>query len=82
MYTNTSKNSASPKPTKGPSFGALSRGNQKPPLIRKKTIDEDRAEKEKAKIFALETIGNLLEVVNDKGEEEKILRSFMTHYGR
>jgi len=25
--------------------------------------------KEKMKIFALETIGNLLEVVNDKGEE-------------
>ena len=32
------------------------------------------------KIFALETIGNLLEVVNDRAEEEKILRSFFVHY--
>ena len=36
--------------------------------------------KEKTKIYALETIGNLLEVINDKGEEEKILRSFFVHY--
>lgn len=32
------------------------------------------------KIFALETIGQLLDVVNDKQEEEKILRSFFVHY--
>ena len=37
-------------------------------------------DKEKVKIFALETIGNLLEVVNDRAEEEKILRSFFVHY--
>ena len=32
------------------------------------------------KIFALETIGSLLDVVNDKDEEQKILQSFFVHY--
>ena len=46
---------------------------------RKSRLEADN-EKSAVKKYALETIGNLLDMVDDKAEEEKILRSFYIHY--
>ena len=55
------KKGTNPSPFQGKSQKAAKQQKPQVPLTMTK--------KEKMKIFALETIGNLLEVVNDKGEE-------------
>ena len=77
LYYNNTNQSPKPGLIRGPTIGAKSI-RQSPKKKESKTNPEE--EKEKVKIFALETIGSLLDVVNDKDEEQKILQSFFVHY--
>ena len=44
-----------------------------------KTAQQEALEQHRVKSFALETIGNMLDVIGDKSDQAKILKTFVVN---